>query len=238
MNPDTSLPGLIGLKTSCWCDLLISLSADAAKSQREDRETARYTESKHCQIWAWCLKLCSSLGRAVQQAKTMIRSSPWGAGVQIRATSWFTHTDCPLLLPRGWWHQQMEVSECCDPQRSIDTVCFNNPTRHSKMKTPPDRKIHFQFDTSAANIRKEKKAAMRLPLKSPSGAGVSEMVCMLILYLSAQTSYTWLFLPAPSTSFPFTFKSQITSSHSHLFPFQLLLPFLSFPFSSSTAISM
>lgn len=32
-----------------------------------------------------------------------------------------------------------------------------------------------------------------------------------------------LFYPAPSTSFPFTFRPQITSSHSHLFPFGLLL---------------
>lgn len=64
---------------------------------------------------------------------------------------------------------------------------------------------------------------MRLPPKSPSGAGVSEKVCMLILYLSAQTSYTWLFSPAPSTSLPFTFRSQITSSRSHLFPFLLLI---------------
>lgn len=71
----------------------------------------------------------------------MIGSSPWGAGVQILATRWFTHTDCPLLLPRGWWHQQMEVSECGDPQRSIDTVCFNNPTRDGEMKTLP----HFLF---------------------------------------------------------------------------------------------
>lgn len=70
---------------------------------------------------------------------------------------------------------------------------------------------------------KKREAAMRLPLKSPSGVGVSEMPCMLILYLSAQTSYTWLFLSAPSASFLFTFRFPITSSHSHLFPFPLLL---------------
>lgn len=97
------------------------------------------------------------------------------------------------------------------PQRSIGAVCFNNPTRHGKMKTAHSQGLLF-----------EKKAALRLP-KSPYGARVSEMVCMLILYLSAQTSCTWLFLPAPSTSFLFAFRSQITSSHFHLFPFLLLL---------------
>lgn len=64
---------------------------------------------------------------------------------------------------------------------------------------------------------------MRLPLKSPSGVGVSETACMLILYLSAQMSYIWLFLPAPSASFLFTFRFQITLSHPHPFPFWLLL---------------
>lgn len=44
-QPDTSSPGLIGLKTSCWCDLLISLAADAANSQTEVSEIARYTRS-------------------------------------------------------------------------------------------------------------------------------------------------------------------------------------------------
>lgn len=62
--------------------------------------------------------------------------------------------------------------------------------------------------------------------KSPYRARVSEMVCMLILYLSAQTSCTWLFLPAPSTSFLFAFRSQITSSHFHLFPFLFLLLYI------------
>lgn len=39
----------------------------------------------------------------------------------------------------------MGVSECCDPHRSIDTVCFNNPTRDHEMKTPSHSQNTFFF---------------------------------------------------------------------------------------------
>lgn len=52
----------------------------------------------------------------------------------------------------------MEVSECCDLHRSIDSVCFNNPTRDNEMK--PHQHLQnplFSSKTSAANIRRKKK---------------------------------------------------------------------------------
>lgn len=118
----------------------------------------RYSESKHWKIWAWCLKPWHSLCRTVQPAK-MIGSSPWSVGVHILATSWYRLTDCPLLLPQGWWRQQMEVSECGDLHRSIDSVCFNNPTWDDEMKPPQHSQnpLFFLQNTSAANIRKKKK---------------------------------------------------------------------------------
>lgn len=51
----------------------------------------------------------------------------------------------------------MEVSECCDPHTSIDTVGFNNPARDSEMKTPPHSQDHFLFDTLQQILGREKK---------------------------------------------------------------------------------
>lgn len=45
--------------------------------------------------------------------------------------------------------------------------------------------------------------------------------------VSISTNILYIFLPAPSAFFPFTFRSQMASSHSHLFPFQLPLLSLS-----------
>lgn len=73
----------------------------------------------------------------------------------------------------------------------------------------------------------DKKVAMRFPPKSTSGARVNEMVCMLMLYISAQKhSVHDYFLPALSTPFLFTSIYQITSFHFHLFPFLLLFQVL------------
>lgn len=145
-------------------------------------ERAKYTEYKYCQIWAWCLELCGSLCTAAQQATLIIGSSPWGAGVQIPATSWFTHTDCPLLLPWGWWRQQMEVSKCCDPKRSIDIVYFNNPTRGPDENSSTATKSTFCLIT-LRQIRQKKRQLWDCYQKSPSGSGVTKWyACWSCIY--------------------------------------------------------
>lgn len=132
---------------------------------------------------------------------------------RIPATSWFFDLYCCqgniMLL-------QIKHPECNQPEK----LCFSDLSRPGKMKTPlllPDFSIFF-FSMLLQNLPADKMTAMRLPPKSTSGARVNEKVCMLILYLSAQTSYMWLFLPAPSAPFWFTFIHQITSFHFHLFP--------------------
>lgn len=145
----------------------------------------------------------------------------WDLHPVVHGSRSLPQADCPLLFPRGWWHQQMAMSECSNPDRSIGTVRPNNPTRDGEIKTSSHSQDPL-FLWYHCGIYWEAAHKILLP-KSPSGAGVSEMVCILILHLSAQTSYTWLFLPAPWTSHPFAFRSPITSSHSLPFPFRLLL---------------
>lgn len=97
------------------------------------------------------------------------------------------------------------------------------------------RFFYFSFSPLLLqNLPVDKATAMELPPKSTTGARVNEKVCMLILYLSAQTSCMWLFFPAPSTPFfiyihiPDHIISLSSISHSSF----------SSKFSSSAVISM
>lgn len=153
-------------------------------------------------------------------------SSPWGAGVLILASNQSTHTEIVLYCYQGDdGANKLSFLNLVSPTDLYTRSALTIPQETARWKLGHTHKIHFLFDTFAANIRekKKKKCSYEIVSEEPFlGRGEWNGMHADLVSISTDTLYM-IILPAASTSFPFTFRSLITSSHSHLFPFQLLL---------------
>ncbi len=121
----------------------------------------------------------------------------------------------------------MEVSECGDPPRSIDTVCFNNPTRDGEMKTPPPSQDPLFCLTHLRQIlgEKKKEGSFEISTEEPLwGRGEWNGMHADLASISTNILYMIIFARTLNLlSIHIQIPDHIISLSSVVFPFPLLV---------------